>query len=162
MRGVMCAVATAVALWGVAAEARPPLDLEIATASIPKIVAAEPAPAVQVVVYKTAQEVSVSVAGVEQYRWPVSTGRKARWTPAGDFKPAFLSRNHRSSRYNNAPMPYAVFFNGNIALHGTTDLKRLGQPASHGCVRLHPDNAKTLFELIETADLRDVVIQVVD
>lgn len=160
MRGVMFAAAAAVAFWGAAAEARPPLDLEIATASIPTIVA--DAPAVHVVVDKAAQQVSVSVAGVEQYRWPVSTGRKATWTPAGEFKPAFLSRNHRSSKYNNAPMPFAVFFNGNIALHGTTDLKRLGQPASHGCVRLHPDNAKVLFELIETADLQDVVIQVIN
>jgi lipoprotein-anchoring transpeptidase ErfK/SrfK len=27
-------------------------------------------------------------------------------------------------------------------------ISRLGQPASHGCVRLHPDNATILFDLV--------------
>lgn len=44
-------------------------------------------------------------------------------------------------------MPYAVFFNGGYAVHATYDLKRLGRPASHGCIRLHPENAAEFFSL---------------
>ena len=33
------------------------------------------------------------------------------------------------------------FFYYGFAIHGTSDINRLGGPASHGCVRLHPSNA---------------------
>ncbi|MFW8645013.1 L,D-transpeptidase [Rhizobium beringeri] len=56
-------------------------------------------------------------------------------------------------KYDNAPMPFAVFFNGGYAVHATFDLKRLGRPASHGCVRLHPDNAAQFFSLARQAGL---------
>jgi lipoprotein-anchoring transpeptidase ErfK/SrfK len=59
-----------------------------------------------------------------------------------------LSRNHRSSRYNNAPMPFAIFYNGHYAIHGTDQVRKLGSPASAGCVRLHPDHAKVLFNMV--------------
>lgn len=39
-------------------------------------------------------------------------------------------------------MPYAVFYHGPYAFHGTTAIDKLGTPASAGCVRLHPANAK--------------------
>ncbi|MFU8898325.1 MAG: L,D-transpeptidase, partial [Roseinatronobacter sp.] len=70
------------------------------------------------------------------YEWPVSTARTGNITPTGDWRPQFLSRNHRSSRYNNAPMPYSVFYSGHYAIHGTDQISRLGRPASAGCVRL--------------------------
>jgi lipoprotein-anchoring transpeptidase ErfK/SrfK len=66
-------------------------------------------------------------------------------TPPGEWTAQWLSRNHRSSRYNNAPMPYAIFYSGHYAIHGTDQISRLGRPASAGCVRLHPDNARVLF-----------------
>lgn len=40
-------------------------------------------------------------------------------------------------------------YNGHYAIHGTTEVRRLGRPASAGCVRLHPDNARTLFNLVK-------------
>ena len=49
-------------------------------------------------------------------------------------------------------MPYAVFFTGGYAVHATEYTKRLGTPASHGCVRLSLENAQTFFSLGE--DLR--------
>jgi hypothetical protein len=60
---------------------------------------------------------------------------------AGQLERQVAVANHRSRKYDNAPMPYAVFFNGGYAVHATFDLKRLGRPASHGCIRLHPENA---------------------
>jgi lipoprotein-anchoring transpeptidase ErfK/SrfK len=45
-------------------------------------------------------------------------------------------------------MPFTIFYDGHYGIHGTTDVKKLGQPASAGCIRLHPDNAKILFEMV--------------
>ncbi len=99
------------------------------------------------------QEMTVSQNGIVRYRWKVSTARKGYVTPQGSWSAKWLSKNHRSRKYDNAPMPYAVFFNGGYAVHATFDLKRLGRPASHGCVRLHPDNAAEFFALTRQAGL---------
>ncbi len=96
------------------------------------------------------------------FQWPVSTAKAGKITPTGRFTPEFLSKNHRSRRYNNAPMPYAIFYSGNYAIHGTDQIKRLGQPASHGCVRLHPDNARILFRMVQAEgmdNMRVVIVQ---
>ncbi|WP_454849766.1 L,D-transpeptidase [Rhizobium binxianense] len=99
------------------------------------------------------QTMTVSENGFVKYRWKVSTARKGYVTPTGSWSAKWLSRDHRSKKYDNAPMPFAVFFNGGYAVHGTYDLKRLGTPASHGCVRLHPDNAAEFFSLARQAGL---------
>lgn len=80
------------------------------------------------------------------HKWAVSTARKGKKTPRGNFTPQWLSKNHKSSLYNNAPMPYSIFFSGNYAIHGTTETSKLGGPASAGCVRLSKENARTLFD----------------
>ncbi|MBY3020574.1 L,D-transpeptidase [Rhizobium leguminosarum] len=99
------------------------------------------------------QTMTVSENGFVKYRWKVSTARNGYVTPTGSWRAKWLSRDHRSRKYDNAPMPYAVFFNGGYAVHATLDLKRLGRPASHGCVRLHPDNAAQFFSLTRQAGL---------
>lgn len=95
------------------------------------------------------------------YHWPVSTARKGKITPRGTYSAKTLSRHHKSSLYNNAPMPHSIFFRGNYAIHGTNQISRLGRPASAGCVRLHPDHAATLFEMTRAVGLKNmkVVIQ---
>lgn len=95
------------------------------------------------------------------YTWPVSTAKAGKITPAGSFAPEFLSRNHRSKRYNNAPMPWAIFYDGNYAIHGTDQIKRLGNPASHGCVRLHPDNARILFRMVKAEGMENTRVEIV-
>ena len=109
------------------------------------------------------QTMEVFHEGHKVHEWPVSTARKGKITPTGEWKGAqWLSRNHRSSLYNNAPMPFAVFYNGNYAIHGTDQVNKLGQPASAGCVRLHTDNAKILFNMVRDAgkeNLRVVVVR---
>ena len=101
----------------------------------------------------SSQTMTVSQNGVVKYRWPVSTGRKGYGTPTGSWSAKWVSRNHRSRKYNNAPMPFAVFFKGGYAVHATYETKRLGRPASHGCVRLHPNNAATFFQLANRTGL---------
>lgn len=95
------------------------------------------------------------------YEWPVSTARSGKITPTGTWRPQFLSRNHRSSRYNNAPMPYAVFYSGHYAIHGTDEVGRLGRPASAGCVRLHPSNARTFFDMVRAEGMAQTRVIVV-
>jgi lipoprotein-anchoring transpeptidase ErfK/SrfK len=95
----------------------------------------------------SSQTMVVKENGIVKYRWHVSTGRKGYGTPTGSWKAKWASRNHRSRKYDNAPMPYAIFFNGGYAVHATFDTRRLGRPASHGCVRLHPENAATFFQM---------------
>jgi lipoprotein-anchoring transpeptidase ErfK/SrfK len=70
-------------------------------------------------------------------------------TPKGSFKVQSMRKMHRSSLFNNAPMPYSIFYSGHYAIHGTTEIRHLGSPASAGCVRLHPDNARFLFDLVQ-------------
>jgi lipoprotein-anchoring transpeptidase ErfK/SrfK len=73
-----------------------------------------------------------------------------------------MKRYHRSSRYNNAPMPYSIFYSGHFAIHGTNQVKKLGRPASAGCIRLHPNNAAKLFSLVQSEGLDNMKVVVVE
>jgi len=96
------------------------------------------------------QTMNVSIDGRPAFAWKVSTARKGYVTPTGSFKPTRLHRMWYSRKYDNAPMPHSVFFNGGYAIHATDHIKRLGRPASHGCVRLHPSDAADFYRLVET------------
>ena len=96
---------------------------------------------------KAAQRMQVFVDGEKRYNFVVSTGL-AGGPPNGTFRPQRLERVWHSRIYNMAPMPYSIFFHGNFAIHGTDQIRRLGRRASKGCVRLHPDNAAILFDLV--------------
>ena len=83
------------------------------------------------------------------YQWRVSTARKGYYTPTGTFHPYSLQLMHYSKKYDNAPMPHSIFFSGGYAIHATPHIGALGRPASHGCVRLHPANAATLYQIVK-------------
>ena len=99
-------------------------------------------------VEKSAQRLSVVVDGVHRYTWPISSGIDGG-PPSGSFRPERLERMWYSRKYDWSPMPHAIFFYHGYAIHGTGYVSRLGRPASHGCVRLHPANAATLFQLVQ-------------
>ena len=82
------------------------------------------------------------------YQWPVSTARKGYYTPTGSFHPYSLQPMHYSKKYDMAPMPNSIFFSGGYAIHATPHVGNLGRPASHGCVRLSPSHAATLYEMV--------------
>ncbi|WP_346892479.1 L,D-transpeptidase [uncultured Roseibium sp.] len=94
------------------------------------------------------QKMRVYINGFPRHSWPVSTARRGYRTPVGTFRPGRMHKRYFSKKYHNSPMPYSVFFLGGYAIHGTTAIKNLGRPASHGCIRLHPKNAARLFSLI--------------
>ncbi len=84
-------------------------------------------------------------------QWPVSTGRKSYRTPVGSYRPTRMHVYWESRKYDRSPMPHSIFFTGGYAIHGTNYVKSLGRPASHGCVRLHPANARELFNLVNAS-----------
>ena len=121
------------------------------------VVPAAPASAnILVTIDKSTQEMSVAVDGAQRYVWPVSTGRPGYDTPNGTFKPNRMDADHYSQEWDNAPMPHAVFFDlDGHAIHGFFDVKHLGRAVSHGCVRLSPEHAQTLFNMIKTQGMDD-------
>lgn len=94
------------------------------------------------------QRMHVFINGAQRYVWPVSTARRGYVTPTGTFRAQRLAQMWYSKKYDNSPMPHSIFFLGGYAIHGTYSTGRLGTPASHGCVRLHPSNAATLYSLV--------------
>lgn len=99
---------------------------------------------------KSTQRMTVTVNGEQLYDWPVTTGGRGYDTPSGTFKPFRMEIDHYSEEWDNAPMPYSIFFTqtGN-AIHGTYEQRNLGRAVSHGCVRLSVKNAATLWGLVK-------------
>jgi lipoprotein-anchoring transpeptidase ErfK/SrfK len=99
---------------------------------------------------KTRQNMTVFLDGVERYYWPVSTGRSGYSTPSGTFTPTSMNEVWYSKQWDNSPMPHAIFFmKDGHAIHGSYEVKHLGKPVSHGCVRISPQNAATLYDLVK-------------
>jgi lipoprotein-anchoring transpeptidase ErfK/SrfK len=90
---------------------------------------------------RSRQKMEVVVDGEPRFPWRVSTARRGYITPPGTYHPEMMAVRWFSRRYYNSPMPHAIFFHGGYAIHGTYDIAQLGGPASHGCVRLDPQNA---------------------
>jgi lipoprotein-anchoring transpeptidase ErfK/SrfK len=90
---------------------------------------------------------SVVVDGTTRHTWLISTGLEGG-PPSGAYQPYRLERKWYSRKYHWSPMPHSIFFHEGYAIHGTTYVSRLGKQASHGCVRLHPENAASLFALV--------------
>jgi hypothetical protein len=98
---------------------------------------------------KTHQKMRIEVAGQPRYEFAISTGRAGYNTPNGTYHPQRLERTWFSKEYYNSPMPYSIFFDRGFAIHGSYEVRQLGGPASHGCIRLHPSNAAKLFSLVQ-------------
>jgi lipoprotein-anchoring transpeptidase ErfK/SrfK len=80
--------------------------------------------------------------------WKISSGRSGFETPTGRFIVQRMDADHLSDEYDQAPMPYSIFFSRGLAIHGTYQ-GGLGRPASHGCVRLSIDHARELYGWVE-------------
>lgn len=86
--------------------------------------------------------------------WKISSARGGYETPVGTYTVNWTSKMHYSRQYHWSPMPYSVFFNRGVAVHGTNAISRLGHPASHGCVRAHPKDAKKFYNLVHKHGLK--------
>jgi lipoprotein-anchoring transpeptidase ErfK/SrfK len=121
---------------------------------------------------KKKQKLFLYILGELKDSFAVSTGKKGRYeTPAMDLRPQgpvvtrYTSRKFPGGNYMRlGNMPYAVFLQGGYAIHGTTpgNFSKLGTKASHGCIRIHPDNAKIINSLVKTVGLRQTWVKVAD
>ena len=115
--------------------------------------------AVQIDIDKDAQTMTVAIDGVAKHRWPVSSGLPSYETPNGNYKAFRMEEDHYSKEWDEAPMPHSIFFTRKgHAIHGTDAASRLGNPASHGCVRLSRANAATLFALVKAEGLSNTTV----
>jgi lipoprotein-anchoring transpeptidase ErfK/SrfK len=114
-----------------------------------------------ITVDKSSQEMIVETP-LETFRWDVSTGRKGYTTPSGNYQPYMLKKLHYSKKYDNAPMPYSIFFHGGYAIHATGEIERLGSPASHGCIRLELRNARWLYRIVQEFGQENTYITVTE
>lgn len=79
---------------------------------------------------------------------PITSGRPGYRTPPGSYRVYWKHLNHRSSIFNNAPMPYSIFFNGGIAFHeGSVRVW------SHGCIHLERAAAKKYWGFLRNGDI---------
>jgi lipoprotein-anchoring transpeptidase ErfK/SrfK len=141
----------------------PDIQTELSPSSAPSEESIEattpPASKVSVIIDKPTQKMKVYVDDVELYSWKVSSGLPAHSTPSGAFTASSMNEMWYSKEWDDAPMPHAIFFTKEgHAIHGTQETKKLGRPASHGCVRLAPENARTLFALVKEKGLENTEI----
>lgn len=108
------------------------------------------------------QTMEVMRQGRVIHTWKVSTARRGYITPRGQWRPIRMHKMWYSRKYDNAPMPYAVFYYGGYAIHGTNAVSRLGTPASHGCVRLETANAQKFYTLVREIGPGNTKVIVVD
>ncbi len=108
-------------------------------------------------VSKARQLLSLYVNGQLVGQFQTSTGAKGHGTPNFDQNPngriydKYMSKAYPGGDYNGlGNMPYAVFIKGGFAIHGTgkSNWPKLGTAASHGCIRVHPDNAYRFNRLV--------------
>jgi hypothetical protein len=100
---------------------------------------------VVMVVSLTEQRAYVYRNGILIGATTVSTGRPGHITPTGVFTVLQKQKEHRSTIYDGAPMPYMERLTwGGIALHAGG---LPGYPESHGCVHLPSEFAKLLFDI---------------
>ena len=119
----------------------------------------EPVSKIVINIDKSKQEMTVFVDGVEQYSWPVSTGKRGYSTPSGTYTATSMNEMWYSKEWDNAPMPHAIFFmKDGHAIHGSLEVKNLGKPASHGCVRISPANATKLFALVKEKGMQNTQV----
>ena len=117
---------------------------------------------VEIVIDKKSQRMTVFVGGEKRHEFVVSTGRAGYVTPSGTFRPSSMHKMAISVKYGNTPMPHTIFFTRvGHAIHATTAIRQLGRPASHGCIRLSPENAKRLYQLVQQMGLENTSIRIV-
>ncbi len=116
---------------------------------------------IDITINKVSQKMTVKVDGATEYVWLVSTGRSGHDTPSGTFRPFRMEEDHFSEEWDNAPMPHSIFFTGEgHAIHGSQWVKSLGTRASHGCVRLAPQNATILYKLVADNGMKNTTISI--
>src|SRR5262249_37138775 len=97
--------------------------------------------------------------GNRQYEWPVSTGGGGYETPSGTFRPFRMESDHFSKEWDNAPMPYSIFFTQDgDAIDGTYGRRSRAPPGLDGCVWVSRKNAATLWDLVKRERMANTTV----
>jgi hypothetical protein len=84
--------------------------------------------------------------------FPMLGGKPGHETPRGAFRVEWRNRMHYSRQFNNAPMPYSVFFRGGAAIHeGSLSVR------SHGCIHVARSVAAKIFSNVRDRETRVIV-----
>jgi hypothetical protein len=78
---------------------------------------------------------------------PMTSGRPGYRTPAGTFNVYWKDQDHKSSIFDDAPMPNAIFFNGGVAFHEGSIYV-----LSHGCIHLTASASQTYWDYLNYGD----------
>jgi len=120
-------------------------------------------------IVKSIQTLYLYLDGILIDSFPVSTGKRNYETPelnvraSGPLFKKYTSRKFPGGNYEGlGNMPYALFIRGGYAIHGTTtgNFSKLGTKASHGCIRLHPVNAKIIYELVRLIGIENTWVYI--
>jgi lipoprotein-anchoring transpeptidase ErfK/SrfK len=105
---------------------------------------------------KAKQRMTIFLDGIQKYEWPVSTGRAGYSTPSGTYTATSMNEIWYSKEWDNSPLPHSIFFmKDGHAIHGSYEVKNLGKPVSHDCVRISPENATILYALVKENGLEN-------
>ena len=139
----------------------PVLSASLVAAALALLSAAPACAKMLITIDQSSQQMTVTVDGEVRYTWPVSTGRAGYGTPNGTFRPNRMEISHFSQVFDNAPMPHSIFFTqAGHAIHGSLEVRHLGSAASHGCVRLSPANATTLYALVKAEGMANTTVAI--
>ena len=130
------------------------LIMVVATVMVPRTAQAT----VNIKVNLSTQTMQVTSNNGDTYVWPVSTARRGYRTPRGTYGVRRMAAMHYSKKYHNSPMPHSIFFRGGYAIHGTYATRSLGRAASHGCIRLAPQNAAVLYDMVKMEGARITIM----
>ncbi|MEM7793718.1 MAG: L,D-transpeptidase [Cyanobacteria bacterium P01_C01_bin.118] len=104
-------------------------------------------------------------------QFPVAVGKSGWETPTGSFEVAYMLDNPGwTNPFTGELVPpgsdnplgerwIAFWTDGQneIGFHGTPNRESIGQPASHGCVRLYNEHIRELYELVSPGTLVTVL-----
>ena len=135
---------------------------EPAALQVPVVEPEPPKPAItlKIDINLSAQRMTVSNGEEVLHSWAISSGRRGYFTPTGTYQPQWRAKMWRSKQYYGSPMPHSIFFHRGYAVHGTYATGMLGRPASHGCIRLSPKHAASLYRLVGSHGMESTQIVV--
>lgn len=118
-----------------------PLDLSMEPKILPEFLPEAARHEKYILINRRLQYLGLYEYGQLKYTFPISSGTHNS-TPLRKFVVHFMDEVHYSSKFEQAPMDYALNIGGDYFIHeGIVP----GYPASHGCIRIFPLHARFLF-----------------
>ncbi len=110
---------------------------------------------------KQHRALTVTRDGQVLHTWPVSTSRTGRFTPAGNFRAFRMEKDHYSKEFDDAPMPYSIFFTERgHAIHGSYETRSSVARLPAVACGSHRKTQRLLFELVQAEGVLKTKVEV--